>query len=249
MIKVKLINTDYNSRSDIIENFIKNFDSSGVVIKDSRNVIKSFESDKVTYNIKSFKIPNIFNAIIYNKLRSSKAERSYRYAQKLLSIGINTPDPIAYFEFKTRLFLKNSYYVSKNIEYNFSIREVIKDLNFKNRENILKLFSEFTFKLHENNINYLDHSPGNTLIKVNENKYKFYLIDLNRMEFKKMSFDDRMKNFNRLTQDSNVIKIFSEQYASLYKVDNDIIYKKMLFYSNKFFSNRSKLKKLKKFKF
>ena len=119
MIKVKLINTDYNSRSDIIENFIKNFDSSGVVIKDSRNVIKSFESDKVTYNIKSFKIPNIFNAIIYNKLRSSKAERSYRYAQKLLSIGINTPDPIAYFEFKTRLFLKNSYYVSKNIEYNF----------------------------------------------------------------------------------------------------------------------------------
>ena len=145
--------------------------------------------------------------------------------------------------------MKNSYYVSKNIEYNFSIREVIKDLNFKNRENILKLFSEFTFKLHENNINYLDHSPGNTLIKVNENNYKFYLIDLNRMEFKKMNFDDRMKNFNRLTQDSNVIKIFSEQYASLYKVDNDIIYKKMLFYSNKFFSNRSKLKKLKKFKF
>ena len=145
--------------------------------------------------------------------------------------------------------MKNSYYVSKNIEYNFSIREVIKDLNFKNRENILKLFSEFTFKLHENNINYLDHSPGNTLIKVNENKYKFYLIDLNRMEFKKMNFDDRMKNFNRLTKDSNVIKIFSEQYASLYKVDNDIIYKKMLFYSNKFFSNRSKLKKLKKFKF
>jgi len=74
LIKVKLINTDYNSRSDIIENFIKNFDTSGVVIKDSRNVIKSFESDKVTYNIKSFKIPNIFNAIIYNKLRSSKAE-------------------------------------------------------------------------------------------------------------------------------------------------------------------------------
>ena len=69
------------------------------------------------------------------------------------------------------------------------------------------------------------------------------------MEFKKMSLDDRMKNFNRLTQDSNVIKIFSEQYASLYKVGNDIIYKKMLFYSNKFFSNRGKLKKIKKFKF
>ncbi|RZO97456.1 MAG: Kdo domain containing protein, partial [Flavobacteriales bacterium] len=110
MIKVKLINTDYNSSSDVIENFIKNFDSSGLIIKDSRNVIKSFESDKFIYNIKSFKIPNIFNAIIYNKFRTTKAERSYRYAQKLLSIGINTPEPIAYFEFKTRFFLKNSYY-------------------------------------------------------------------------------------------------------------------------------------------
>jgi len=249
LIKVKLINTDYNIYSDVIENFIKNFTKSGVVIKDSRNVIKSFESDKIRYNIKSFKIPNIFNAIVYNKLRSSKAERSYSYAQKLLSIGINTPEPIAYFEFKTKLFLKNSYYVSKNIEYDFSIREVINDYNFKNREKILQLFSEFTYKLHENNINYLDHSPGNTLIKINENKYKFYLIDLNRMEFKKMSFDDRMKNFNRLTQDSKVLKIFSEQYASLYKIDIDIVYKKMLFNSNKFFSNRSRLKKLKNFKF
>ena len=105
LIKVKLINTDYNIYSDVIENFIKNFTKSGVVIKDSRNVIKSFESDKIRYNIKSFKIPNIFNAIVYNKLRSSKAERSYSYAQKLLSIGINTPEPIAYFEFKTKLFL------------------------------------------------------------------------------------------------------------------------------------------------
>jgi len=249
LIKVKLINTDYNSSSDVIENFINNFTNSGLIIKDSRNVIKSFESDKFIYNIKSFKIPNIFNAIIYNKFRTTKAERSYRYAQKLLSIGINTPEPIAYFEFKTRFFLKNSYYVSKNINYNFSIREVIKDSTFKNRKKILKLFTEFTYKLHENNINYLDHSPGNTLIKVHKNDYKFYLIDLNRMEFKKMSFNDRMKNFNRLTNDSNVLKILSEQYASLYNVDINVVYKKMSFFSNKFFLNRSRLKKIKKLKF
>ncbi|MDC1534908.1 lipopolysaccharide kinase InaA family protein [Flavobacteriaceae bacterium] len=249
MIKVKLINTDYNIYSDVIENLINNFSESGVIIKDSRNVIKSFESNKVIFNIKSFKIPNIFNAFIYNKIRLSKAERSYRFAQKLLSFGINTPEPIAYFEFKTSLFLKNSYYVSKNIDYDFSIRQVIKDSNFKNREKILKLFSRFTFKLHENNINYLDHSPGNTLIQVYENDYRFYLIDLNRMEFKKMTFKNRMQNFNRLTVDPNIIRIFSEEYASLYNVDIELVYKKMLFYSEKFFSDRDRLKKIKKFKF
>ena len=64
MIKVKLINTDYKIYSDAIENSINNFSKSGAIIKDSRNVIKSYELDKVAFNIKSFKVPNIFNAFI-----------------------------------------------------------------------------------------------------------------------------------------------------------------------------------------
>lgn len=246
MIKVKLINTDYTIYSDVIENLINNFSKSGDVIKDSRNVIKSYESDIVTFNIKSFKIPNIFNSFIYNNLRASKAERSYKFAQKLLNLGIKTPEPIAYFEFKTRFFLRNSFYISKQLDYDFTIREVIKDDNFKDRIQILKMFSRFTYKLHENNINYLDHSPGNTLIKFNNNEYEFYLIDLNRMQFKKMSFDDRMQNFNRLTKDSSVIKIFSKEYATLINQNIDLVYNKMLSYSEKFFSNRERTKKLKK---
>jgi len=246
LIKVKLINTDYTIYSDVIENLINNFSKSGDIIKDSRNVIKSYDSDTVTFNIKSFKIPNLFNAFVYNKFRASKAERSYKFAQKLLNLGIKTPDPIAYFEFKTRFFLRNSFYVSKQLDYDFTIREVIKNDNFKDRIQILKMFSRFTYKLHENNINYLDHSPGNTLIKFNNNDYEFYLIDLNRMQFKKMSFDDRMQNFNRLTKDPNVIEIFSREYAALFDQNFDFVYDKMLSYSEQFFFNRERIKKLKK---
>ena len=247
MIKVKLINTDYKIYSEAIENFINNFSKSGHIIKDSRNVIKSYELDKVTFNIKSFKVPNIFNAFIYNKIRPSKAERSYKFAQKLLKLGINTPYPIAYFEFKNSFFLKSSYYVSKQLDYDFTIREVIEDCNFKNRTQLLKMFSRFTYKLHENNINYLDHSPGNTLIKVNGEEYAFYLIDLNRMQFNEMSFEDRMQNFNRLTKDSTVIEIFSREYAILFNQNFDLVFNKMLSYSERFFSNREKTKKIKNF--
>jgi hypothetical protein len=95
----------------------------------------------------------------------------------------------------------------------------------------------------------LDHSPGNTLIKIDKGDYKFYLIDLNRMRFEKMSFEERMKNFNRLTKDALVIKIFSEQYANLYDQKLESVYKKMLHYSEKFFLNRKRLNKIKKFKF
>ena len=247
MIKVKLISTDYTIYSDVIENLINNFSKSGDVIKDSRNVIKSYESDIVTFNIKSFKIPNIFNAFIYNNLRASKAERSYKFAQKLLNLGIKTPEPIAYFEFKTRFFLRNSFYISKQLDYDFTIREVIKDDNLKDRIQILKMFSRFTYKLHENNINYLDHSPGNTLIKVNGEEYEFYLIDLNRMQFKEMSFEDRMQNFNRLTNDSTVIEIFSREYAILFNQDFDLVFNMMQSYSQRFISSREKTKKIKRF--
>ena len=61
-----------------------------------------------------------------------------------------------------------------------------------------------------------------------------------------MSFDDRMQNFNRLTKDSSVIKIFSKEYAILINQNIDLVYNKMLSYSEKFFSNRERTKKLKK---
>ena len=66
------------------------------------------------------------------------------------------------------------------------------------------------------------------------------------MQFKKMSFDDRMQNFNRLSKDPNVIEIFSREYATLFDQNFDFVYDKMLSYSEQFFFNRERIKKLKK---
>ena len=113
--------------------------------------------------------------------------------------------------------LKRSFYVSKHIDYDFDFRALIHNPRFPDRENILKQFTEFTFKLHDNNINFLDHSPGNTLInKVSDGNYNFYLIDLNRMQFKTMDFDKRMHNFRRLWLSKAMIKIMAARYAVLY---------------------------------
>ena len=192
-------------------------------------------------------LENFFNFKIKKKIVKKNINfnlvGSNKFAKKLLNLGIKTPEPIAYFEFKNSFFLKSSFYVSKQLDYDFTIREVIKDGNFNNRLQILKMFSRFTYKLHENNINYLDHSPGNTLIKFNNNECDFYLIDLNRMQFKKMSFEDRMQNFNRLTKDPSVIEVFSREYATLFNQNYDLVYNKMLSYSERFFSNREKIKK------
>ncbi|WGD33974.1 lipopolysaccharide kinase InaA family protein [Olleya sp. YS] len=179
-------------------------------------MIKSFEIDGLKLNVKSFKVPNAFNSLVYKCIRPSKAKRSFQYASRLIDCGISTPFPIAYIENTTAFGLKTSYYISQHIDYDFEFRELIHKPQFPERNIILKQFAAFTFKLHENNINFLDHSPGNTLITKDDSDYKFYLIDLNRMRFETMTFDKRMHNFRRLWLSKTMIKVIAEAYAKLY---------------------------------
>lgn len=229
-----------------LEGIINDFETTGKAVTiGQRNVIKSFKIDDLTVNVKSFKSPNVFNSFIYKYVRSSKAKRSFNYANKLIDCGVLTPFPIAYVENTSVLGLKNSYYISEHIDYDFEFRELIHKPQFSERENILRQFAAFTFKLHENNINFLDHSPGNTLIVKSETGYKFYLIDLNRMRFERMTFDKRMYNFRRLWLSKTMIKIISEAYAKLSQKSFEETYNLMLKHSRDFQLkiNRKKLRK------
>ena len=114
---------------------------------------------------------------------------------------------------------------------------------YPNRDEILTQFASFTFKLHENNINFLDHSPGNTLIKISENNtYDFYLIDLNRMRFETMSLKKRMHNFRRMWLSKKMVRIMATQYAILYNVPFAKVHDLMLSYSKEFQGKANKRK-------
>ena len=113
----------------------------------------------------------------------------------------------------------------------------------------MRKFIHFTHKLHENNILFKDHSPGNTLIKKINNDYHFYLVDLNRMSFKSLSFSERMKNFSRLTPKKEMIEIMSNEYAQLTNKDYDVVFNEMwkhtAEFQKKYFRKRRLKKKLK----
>lgn len=208
---------EYQSKASQVLDFISHFENEGEnVMLGDRNAIKSFELDGESINIKSFKTPNAFNSFVYKFIRKSKAKRSFEYATKLLEADILTPFPIAYIEEFSSLGLQSSYYVSRHIHYDLDFRVLIHQPAYPDRKNILQQFTVFTFKLHENNVNFFDHSPGNTLIvKRGDNHYDFYLIDLNRMDFENMDFDRRMHNFRRLWLSKAMIKIMAETYAKL----------------------------------
>ena len=117
----KVFHKSFRVHQETIDSFIENFNVTGVGFGDGdRNTIKLFELDGHTINIKSFKVPNIFNQIAYRFLRKSKAQRSFEYANILLDSGIGTPQPIAYYEFSTALLFKKSFYVSHHLECNLT---------------------------------------------------------------------------------------------------------------------------------
>lgn len=241
------------NKSTQIENFINNFSNSGkIFIKGNRNTIKLFELEEaLTLNIKSFKEPNLINKIVYKYFRKSKAQRSFEYALFLLKNDIGTPKPVAYFENSSLLGLKDSYYVSEHLQCDLTYRELVETV-YPDAENILRQFTQFTFSMHEKGIEFLDHSPGNTLIvKTSEGKYAFYLVDLNRMKFHhQMDFETRMKNLSKITPKEDMIAIMSNEYAKLAGIDEDKIFTTMWKLTQEFqyrFYRKKRIKKRLKF--
>ena len=248
MKETKVFNDHVKHRNKLTQ-AIHDFDSFEGGVGD-RNTIKILNIEGIKVNIKAFKIPNIFNQIAYRFFRKSKAQRSFEYAKKLIELGIGSPKPLAFFEFNTLLLFKKSFYLSEQLDCDLTYRELITDLNYPNYETILRAFTRFTYLLHERGIQFLDHSPGNTLIKKNGNHYDFYLVDLNRMNFGELDFETRIKNFSRLTMYKSMVEIMSDEYAKCSGKDYELIFNLMWDSTLRFqekYHNRMKLKKTIKF--
>ena len=251
---MKFFNEDLNFNQVEFITHIDNFDTTGVLFGDGkRNKIKLFELEGKTINVKSFKIPNIINKIAYKYVRKSKANRSFEFASTLLKMGIGTPQPIAYFENYNWLGLQDSYYACEHLTCELTFRELVEIPDYPEHAIILQQFMHFCFELHEKGVEFLDHSPGNTLIvNTAPGQYHFYLVDLNRMQFhQEMSFEQRMKNLSRLTPKAEMVKQMSAFYAEKYTQKSAVeINERLWFYTQQFqeaFARKKRMKQQIKF--
>ncbi|MDQ1165072.1 lipopolysaccharide kinase InaA family protein [Flavobacterium sp. SORGH_AS_0622] len=247
------VNPIFENSTESVLDKIKRFSSTGELFGNGdRNKIKLFDLNGKTINIKSFKIPNLINKVAYKYFRKSKARRSFEYATILLEKGIGTPEPIAFLENSTLLGLNDSYYVSEHLNADLTYRELVEIPDYPDHENILRQFTRFSFELHEKGIEFIDHSPGNTLIKKNaDGNYDFFLVDLNRMEFhSSLTFEQRMHNLRRLTPLKEMVAVMSNEYAKLYPESEQKIFDTLWKYTADFqeqFYRKKRLKKKLKF--
>ena len=226
----------------LLINIREYFKDSKNSIHKARNEIKILDYKNQKLVVKAFKVPNLLNKIVYTFFRGTKAKKSYENSLKISSF---VPQAIGYIEFRKFGLLSDSYFISEQFEYDFTIREVITEADFKDRENIFKELAKFTFLLHEDGILHKDYSPGNILIKVNENAYEFKIVDINRMEFKELNIDDRLKNFSQLWAKDEDLKIVIDEYSKLVNQDEEICFQKAVEYSQKHKDRKNFKKRLK----
>lgn len=207
------VNKDYKEVTDFVKVLPIYFrNDNGKVIHHGRNELREFRYKGLDLVVKSFCIPNFVNQIAYGFLRSSKAQRSYEYAEMLLSNGIGSPQPIAYYTERSGLLFKRSYYVCLKSECPYIYTDLLTK-HFEHEEDILRAIAHTTAELHDHGYIHRDYSRGNILFKETPDGIKIEIIDLNRIRFKKISMEEGCKNFNRLPGKDKWWRIMSETYA------------------------------------
>lgn len=207
------------------------FKQSENFIHDARNKLKTIKYNGLDIVIKSFKKPHIINQFAYTYLRDSKARKSYMHALKLEQLDITTPQPLGFIEFYSMGLLQDSYFISIQTHYNFTIREVLLNKNWPDHDLIFKRFGEFTYSIHEKGVLHKDYSPGNILISsTRSQEYRFDLVDINRMDFKKLSYTEKMKNLSKLWADEDDMRLIASAYAQAGGLDEDDVSTQMIHY-------------------
>lgn len=231
-MKIRL-NPKYGSLAPFVRQLVHplRFARNGETLHSGRNTIKLFEEDGVRLAVKSYGRLSFFNRLIYGRLRKSKAERAYLHADRLRSLGIDTPEEVAFVEIRRRGILQASYFVSLYSDYLPLTPVTDCYMQVREARSALDSLVGFLFKIHWAGVLHKDLNIGNILYKSDgAGGYRFQVIDTNRMEFHRMlSMRQRLDNLRRLSCKMPAYLYILEQYARIAHADPNTIQLKGVF--------------------
>ena len=218
-----VINPLYEAFAKDILDLPHRFDKEGKILYNPRNCIKCIEVSGVSMNVKSFKVPHFLNRIVYRYFRKTKAERSYLNAQKLLSMGVNTPTPIAYIVEEGISGIFRSYYITEQIKVDYHLGDLVKR-NIPDFQEVMRSTMAFIASFHKKGVFFLDLSVGNLLIQRQPTgEIKHFLVDINRMTFynRPLTCSEGVKAFCRLDSPYELKELLLREYARQSNFDFD----------------------------
>lgn len=191
----------------------------GHLLYQRRNELRAFRVGERQMVVKSFAIPNLTNRLVYGILRKSKAQRSYEYARLLNSLGIGSPEPVAWLTERKGILFSHSYYacLQSTCPYTYTDLQNGKIRPLAEEEHFLRLVARAVARLHDNGMVHRDLSQGNVLFGDGD---RVEFIDLNRIRFRHVDMEEGCKNLSeRLLANRRQRAILAEEYANARGLD------------------------------
>ncbi len=227
------IHPDYEYLRPYIESLPNIFEKEGKVIYTGRNLIKVMQAGDLAINVKRYRKPSFFNRLVYSFIRLPKGMRAFNYPEKLLYLGFETPQPIAYIEERVCGLIGFSYFVSIQSGYTQNFYQ-FGDMGIDECREVITEFAHYTARLHEAGIYHRDYSPGNILFDKIKGKYHFSLVDINRMSFGAVGLKKGCANFARLWGQTPMFKLLADEYAAARNFDKNVCRRLILKYRTRF---------------
>lgn len=228
-----------------IERLPEVFHASGEVLHDGRNQIRAFDIGGERLVVKRYKRPNVFNRFMYSFFRKNKACRAYEHALRLRGMGFDTPEPVAWSEYRKGGLIADAYFVSRRSELT-PLPQTMKQFPAPDTLPVLEAFARFTVRLHEQGICHEDFNQTNILWEYDgaTGSYRFQLIDINRMRFhaRPLRPNECMINLRRLSCPAVPFLYILDRYADIRGWDiNDTLLRGVFF--RLLFGRRQQFKK------
>lgn len=149
------------------------------------------------------------------KARSCTRDATRSKPSRRRALGVDSPEPVAWSEYRRRGLLCDSYYVSRRSDYT-PLSQTTARFPAAGTLPVLEAFARFTVQLHEKGIEHRDFNHGNILWdRTPAGAYRFQLIDINRMHFDDRPLSSRacMINLRRLSCPAVAFLYILDRYA------------------------------------
>ena len=208
--------------------------------------ITNDDGNSILIVIKAFRTPSLLRGYIDLNFRNSKALKSMNNANRLLELGVLTPDPIGCIECLEFNCIRQCYYISQFWEQNYELSTLLFQgiSSGSDSQIILRELAWFTAKQHDRGILHLDYNPGNILTRLEGDKIDFSLVDLNRLRFVQLGYKERISGLIRLTLLPKKMRIIGNYYSEIYGVDREKFCRELEQAHYQFWNKRNRLKKI-----
>lgn len=208
-----VVHPKYQWASEFIASLPGRFSSEGETLYQGRNQVKRFIWEGHTFIVKRYKRPKLIQRLAYTFWRKSKAERAYLFAGKLLSLGVDTPEGIAYMEEKEGGLFATGYFVSTCCTDRPVFPELVPVADFDKQ--LASRLAAFFAGLHAKGILHGDLNLNNILYRSNpDGTCHFSVIDTNRSMFKSsLTPSECFDNLKRVTHRRDLLHYIVAEYA------------------------------------